>query len=638
MSLLGSPLRDRRSAYLIVGVVAALVYLNSLGNLFAYDDIHIIETHEAIQSVETLSGALVAPYWPTAYGRELGLWRPVTTALFGVQHIVSGGSPLFFHAANVIAHVGATLLALMLFLELLSVPAAFAGALVFAVHPVHAEAVANVVGLSEIISTSALVGACLVHLRSGDRSGWRDAFLIGFLYALGFGAKESGVTLPGLIFLLDAARGRLGFRELPDYMRRRWPVYAGMLIVAVALLAGRFSVLGSVAHPFAPLGADMLNEIPRIWTLGEIWLHYIRLWVFPLDLSSDYSPDVIRIWTSWGLENTLGVVMMLLFLVICLLSWRRPEVAKGRDTGRMAAFGALWFLISISPTSNTVFLSGVLLAERTLYLPSVGLAAASGWLVVRMARDRKRLAWAGLAAFVLFGSVRTWTRNPSWHDTGTVLTTLMRDYPQAGRSQWALADQFMRAGQHEQGLISYRASVSLLNTSYQLVTEIARALIDYGYYRGAEGLLGLAIADFPEFIAAPRLMSASRAEQGDAEGTEVWARRALEVQEGRQTDAARHHLLAWALAAQGEFAEAERQRALGEEIAYPNFWQGFMYDAYVRWEAGDTAAAYASIDTAWAAVQTESGREAIDSVRVAEFGLETLRLPVGPDEVAVPER
>lgn len=638
MTAPGSPLRDTRSAYLIVGVVAALVYLNSLGNLFAYDDVHIVETHEAIQSLETLPGALTTPYWPTAYGRELGLWRPVTTALFGVQYVVSGGSPVFFHAVNIVAHVGATLLALMLFLELLSLPAAFAGALVFAVHPVHVEAVANVVGFSEIISTCALLAACLVHLRSGDRSGWKEALLVGLLYALGFGAKESGVTLPGLIFLLDAARGHLGFRELPDYLRRRWPVYASMVVVAVLLLAGRFSVLGSVAHPFAPLGADMLNEIPRIWTLGEIWLHYVRLWVFPLDLSSDYSPNVIRIWTSWGVENTLGVGMMLLFLVLSLLSWQRPGLAKGRDTGRLAAFGALWFLISISPTSNTVFLSGVLLAERTLYLPSVGLAAASGWLIVRMARDRKRVAWAGLAVFVLVGSVRTWTRNPTWHDTGTVFTTLMRDYPQAGRAQWALADQFMRAGQHQQGLVSYRASISLLNTSYQLVTEIARALINYGYYRGAEGLLGLAIADFPEFTTAYRLMTASRAEQGDAEGTEAWARRALEAQEGRQTDVARHHLLAWALAAQGEFREAEEQRAIGDEIARPVFWQGFMYDAYVRWEAGDTAAAYASIDTAWAAVMTETGREAIDSVRVSEFGLETLRLTVEPAEPTVPER
>ena len=624
----GSPLRDPRSAYLVVGVVAALVYLNSLGNLFAYDDVHIIETHGAIQSLETLPGALVTPYWPTAHGRELGLWRPVTTGLFGIQYVIGGGSPLLFHAVNVVAHVGATLLALMLFLELLSLPAAFAGALVFAVHPVHAEAVANVVGLSEIVSTCALLAACLLHLRSDERSGWREALGIGVLYALGFGAKESGVTLPGLIFLLDAARGRLGFADLPDYLRRRWPVYAAMLVVAAALLAGRMAILGSVAHPFAPLGADLLNEVSRIWTLGEIWLHYVRLWVFPLDLSSDYSPNVLRVWTTWGATNAVGAAMALLVLVLALVAWRRPEMGPGRETGRAASFGIVWFLVAISPTSNTVFLSGVLLAERTLYLPSVGLAAATGWLFVRLARDRRRLAWGALAVCVVASSVRTWTRNPEWRDTDTVFTVLMRDYPYAGRAQWALGDQFMRAGQPSQALRAYAASISLLDTSYQLVTEIARSLINHEFFRGAEGLLRFAVNDAPEFSTAYRLMTASRAEQGDAPGTELWARRALEVQ-GEESDVARHHLLAWALAAQGRFEEAGRQRQIGDDLARPVFWQGYMYDAYVRWEDGDTVGAYAAIDTAWAAVVSDRGRQAIDSVRVSEFGLETLRLSPG---------
>ena len=83
MTRLGSPLRDVRSAYLLAGVVAGLVYLNALANGFAYDDIHIVENNTAIHQLETLPEALVTPYWPTMHGRELGLWRPVTTALFG---------------------------------------------------------------------------------------------------------------------------------------------------------------------------------------------------------------------------------------------------------------------------------------------------------------------------------------------------------------------------------------------------------------------------------------------------------------------------------------------------------------------------------------------------------------------------
>ncbi|MEM7417439.1 MAG: hypothetical protein AAF389_18250, partial [Gemmatimonadota bacterium] len=92
-------------------------------------------------------------------------------------------------------------------------------------------------------------------------------------------------------------------------------------------------------------------------------------------------------------------------------------------------------------------------------------------------------------------------------------------------------------------------------------------------------------------------------------------------------DAARHHLLAWSLAAQGRFDEAAESRARGDEIARGVFWQAYMYTAYVAQAQGDTVTAYAAIDTAWNRVMTETGRFALDSVRVSEFGLETYRLP-----------
>jgi tetratricopeptide (TPR) repeat protein len=630
MTRLGRPDRDARSACLVAGILAALVYLNALPNQFAYDDIHIVVQNTAIQSLETLPGAILAPYWPIADGRELGLWRPVTTALLGVQYVLGGGAPLLFHVVNVVAHVAVTVLVTLLLAELMTIPAALAGGLLFAVHPVHVEAVANVIGLSEILSTAALVLACLVHVRGGESYGWGRTLGIGALYLVGFGAKESGVTLPGLILLLDAARGTLGFRELPRYLRDRWRVYLVMLLVAIAVLATRLHVLGSFASAYAPLGGELLEEIPRIWTLGEIWLHYVRLWAFPLDLYADYSPNVIPISLGWGLDNAVGAALALLILTVALLAWRRPRMGEGIDTARIAAFGVVWFVIAISPTSNTVILSGVLLAERTFYLPSVGLAAATGWLVTRLARDRPRGAWIALVVALAASGVRTWTRNTTWYDGSHVFTTMVRDAPHSGRSQWVLGDQFLLAGDTSAALRSYRAAISLLGTSYHLLAEIGRSLVDYGKYDGGERLLTFAAAEYPEYSSAYRVLSASRAEIGDAEGTERWARAALERQRPGE-DAARHHLLAWALAAQGRMDEAAEERALGEEIGgRAVFWQGYMYEAYAARSDGLLDRAVAKLDTAWAAARTEVGRYAIDSVRVSEFGLES-RLEGAPE-------
>jgi tetratricopeptide (TPR) repeat protein len=295
-------------------------------------------------------------------------------------------------------------------------------------------------------------------------------------------------------------------------------------------------------------------------------------------------------------------------------------MGRGRDTARAVAFGVVWFIITISPTSNTVVLSGILLAERTLYLPSVGLAAATGWLVLRLARERRRVAWAGLTVVVLAGGVRVWTRNPTWYDNATVLTVMIRDYPQSGRSQWVLGDALMGRGQTSQALLAYRAAIDLLGTHYKLVTEVARKLMAEGHYAAAEVLLGFAAEDIPRYPLAHALLALVRAEHADAEGAETYARRSLALEE---EDVTRQHLLAWALAAQGRWEEAAATRARAEELGQAFFWQSYVYDAYMHQRAGDTVAVRAALDSAWERTFSEVGRAALDSVRMADFGLET---------------
>ncbi len=622
-----SPLSDRRVALALVALAGALVYAGSLGNGFAFDDVHIVSTNTAIQSPSSLPGALLRPYWPGDYGRDLGLWRPTTTALLGIQHILGGGSALVFHAVNVLGHVLASVLVLLLLAELMPLAGAFAAALVFAAHPVHVEAVANVVGLAEVASTAAILGACLVHVRAGPVTGWRPALAVGVLYVLGFGAKESAVTLPGLIFLLDAARSRIGFAEVPAYVRDRWRAYGVMGVAAVGMLAARFAVLGSVARPLGPLGADLLQEVPRIWTLAEVWTHYVRLWVFPLDLSPDYSPDLIPISLGWNATNTVGVVLALSVLAVSWLAWRRPALTPETSTPRTAAFGVVWFLIAISPVSNALFLSGVLLAERTLYLPSVGLAAATGWLVVRAGRARPRATWGVACAAVLALGARSWTRAPIWADNATLLGDLIEEYPYNGRSQWILGDAMMRQGRVPLALASYRAAIGILGTHYQLLTEISKQLVAAELYRPAERLLEIAADNEPGYALAYSLLALIRAEHGDAAGTERYARASLERW---PVDPTRLHLLAWALAVQERWEEAQSVRGRAEAQAAERgeeegtrFWQRYVYEAYAHRERGDSAGAQAALETAWERVATTAGRVSLDSVGVAEFGLES---------------
>lgn len=612
-----SPLRSTWTAALVVAALAILVHLNALGNGFAYDDVHIIVENPGIQQLETLPEALTVPYWPGDYGRELGLWRPTTTLLLGLQHAVVGLDPLLYHLVNVAGHAAASVLVVLLLAALLAVPAAFAGGLIFAVHPVHVEAVANVIGVAEITSTVFYLAACLLVVRSRDRIGWGPSLAVGLLYLLAFGAKESAVTLPGAVFLLDAARRRLGFRELGSYLRDRWRVYLVMLVTAGALLALRFRILGSIAHPYGPLGADLLDEIPRIWTLAEVWSHYVRLMVFPLDLSADYSPGVIPVSLGWNAANLVGLLLALAVLSGALVAWRRGALGPGSTSARAAGFGVVWFLVTISPVSNVLFLTGVLLAERTLYLPSVGLAAAAGWLVVRLARDRPRGAWVGLVLVVLLMAGRTWERNPTWRSTPTVFAKLIEDYPHSGRSQWVLGDLFFQQGRPSQGLVSYRAAIDILGPHYQLITEISKKLMAAEYFRAAEHLLEFSYRNDPEFPVAPGLIAVIRSEVGDPEGTERWARISLEI---KPDDPVRHHLLAWALAEQGRWEEAAVARRGAIDGGEGDYWQQWVSLAYLEAEAGDTTAARLALDSARVKAITGPAAAQVDTLYARILG------------------
>jgi tetratricopeptide (TPR) repeat protein len=609
-----SPLRSPRCAAVLVGALAALIYANSLVNGFAYDDIHIVTNNTRIHQLSTLPQAMARPYWPEDYGKALGLWRPVTTGLLGLQYAVSGGNPALFHAVNVVLNALVSALVVLLLAELMSVPAAFVGGLIFAVHPVHVEAVANVVGIAEILPALLFLLACLVHVRGPERTGWGRALGIGALYALAFGAKESAVTLPGAIFLLDAARTRLAFRDLKAYVRDRWRVYFVMVAVAGAMLLAREEVLGNIAHPLPPLGADILSEIPRIWTLADVWSNYVRLMVFPMDLSSDYSPNVIPIFMGWKAANLVGLVLALSILAGALVAWRRPAMARGRETARTAAFGVMWFLITVSPVANVLFLSGVLLAERTLYLPSIGFAAAAGWLFVRLARERRRVAWAAVAVVVTLMGWRTWKRNPTWRDNVTVFAQMIADYPYSGRSQWVLGDLFYQKGSLHRALVAYRAAIGILGSSYQIIAEVSKKLITSGRYEPAERLLQAAWREHPDFWVAPALLAVIYQRLDDPKQTEQYARIALALDD---TDPVRWHLLSWALAMEGRWQEAAEARKGAIRNGEAGHWQQWMQLAYSEALAGDVPAAERALDSARIRPSSRRVVRQIDSLKAA---------------------
>jgi hypothetical protein len=150
-----------------VAFAAVAAYANSLGNGFAFDDNWFIVLNDVVTEAR-YSDAFTEPAWPGA--REgTGNYRPVQLSSFALEWSLWGGSTVGFHVVSVAAHVGVSLLVLAVLSHFVALEAALVGALFFAVHPVHVEAVANVMGRSELYAALGYLGRVWSTSMSGVR-------------------------------------------------------------------------------------------------------------------------------------------------------------------------------------------------------------------------------------------------------------------------------------------------------------------------------------------------------------------------------------------------------------------------------------------------------------------------------------
>jgi hypothetical protein len=200
-----------------VFILGFAVYAASLRNGFAYDDVAVVQTDDRVKQF-LIEPIFSKPYWATP---GFALYRPLVTLSFAVDWAISGGDPAWFHAVNALWHALASMMVFVLLLAWFKTGPSWFGGLLFAVHPVHAEAVANVVGRAELMASALLLAACACWAHGWPRDRVRRTLTVVLLFALATLCKESAVVLPALLVLIDAARGEWkSFHDLPAYARR----------------------------------------------------------------------------------------------------------------------------------------------------------------------------------------------------------------------------------------------------------------------------------------------------------------------------------------------------------------------------------------------------------------------------------
>jgi len=428
-----------RRIYSVVAACAVVFYLGALWNRFALDDNQIIAFNALVHHIGGMWRTFAAPYWPPDIGG--GLYRPLSVASYTLDWSLSGGAPWWFHLVNLAWHAGVSVAVAFLARHLSGVRAAWTAGLLFAVHPVHVEAVANIVGRAEIMATLFVVLSIYAAL-ARDQLWWSLAAL-----ACGVLSKENAIVAPGLIawaWVVGLAR--------PS--RQRMTAYAASwLVFGVAYFIFRLTVLRQgLADVPAPVFYGASPIAVRL-TAVAAFADVARLLVFPLKLRVDYSPaERTLVTTPLDLSFVFGFICLAAWVALIWISWRR-----GR---RVEAFGLGWIGIAFFPVSNLTASVSILLAERNLYLPSVGLALAIGaWLQQREPPPR-RLAWV-LGLVVVAGGARTVERVPIWKDSRAVIESELEDSPRSFLGPAHMVVPLLTAHQPAKALEAFRISTGI---------------------------------------------------------------------------------------------------------------------------------------------------------------------------------
>ncbi|HKZ65314.1 MAG TPA: glycosyltransferase family 39 protein, partial [Chitinophagaceae bacterium] len=427
-------LHNTRWHYVALFLLAFLLYANTLHHGFVLDDEVVLSKNTFVQKgikgiPEIFSYDSFAGYEKVGAGKSLlpgGRYRPLSIAFFAIIHSVFGMNPLAYHLFAVLLYILICVLLYKLLLLVLKDRSygkwiAALATLIFVVHPIHTEVVANIKSCDEQLALLFGLAAFYSVFKWWDTKQilWTIASFILFLLACF--AKEISVVL---ILLIPLAL--LFFRE--SHAKELWKYAIPLLVAGAVFLFLRISVINDQAvdhymldplnNPFVEWVNDTWVPVPApvkaatiIYTFGQ----YVRLMVFPYPLTHDYYPYHIafqKISSPWVI---LSLLMLIISIVYGLLSIRRKGII---------GFGVLFFVIPLIVTANIFFPVGTFMAERFLFFPSVGFALAAAVVLVYLAvGDKKKYVLPAIAGITLIMGVMTVFRNNAWKSNETLFTT-----------------------------------------------------------------------------------------------------------------------------------------------------------------------------------------------------------------------
>jgi tetratricopeptide (TPR) repeat protein len=597
---------------------AALPYLNTLLNGFVYDDNRQVLDNPYLKSFHFLPQVFGTTVWSFVGMQGVSnYYRPMMTLGYALCYHLFGPLAYGFHLVNVCLHVGVVLLVFAVARRLFDDRAvAFVAACLFAVHPIHTEAVAWVAAVTTLdVTFFYLLTFCLFLIMArprGEVSPWiKLAAVVSF--ALTIFSKEQALTFPLLAMIFEHSF-RDDRTETTFWQKVRR--YGDFWLMDLAYVLFRIEHLGA----FAPqIQLSRLGWYSSLLSALALVGQYLGKLFWPVQLCAYY---VFQKGTSVFEPRVLaGIVAIAACAVVFAIIFRR---------NRTASFGFLWFFITLAPVLDVRFLAGNVFAERYLYLPSVGFCWLLGWAGLKLWSELAtgRSAWrqglvATSCALGLLMAIRVVARNRDWRTDVALYSQTLKVSPRATNIRENLGVVAWNHGRIDEAEKQWNIALKLNPTSPITLTNLGLVYAKRKEYLKAEDYFREAILYKPDYTDPHLNLGSLMMDLGRFQEAEDQLRAAVALS---PLTPSCHNKLGKLYLKEGRFASAAVQFAQSVR-AVPNF-EGYDGLGDIDLQRGDASNA----EQAYAAA---AGINPYDSS--AHFGLARVAASAGRRRAALDE-
>lgn len=417
-----------RYQYAIIALLAFLMYANTLTFQYASDDRLLITQNEFTKKgVHGIKEILTNDAFTGFFGKSKSLvaggrYRPLTQVMFAIEYQIFGLNPFIGHFINVLIFILTSLLLYHILRRLLAPynrsqwlgSLAFLTTILFIVHPIHTEVVANIKSRDELMSLLGSLGALWFVIRYLETK--KPILLIGIfsVFSIALFSKENAITFVAIIPFV-----------LWFFYKSTWREYlsitAPLIIASIAFIAIRTHMLGGMFN--TEIASEILNDpfinVPKSTAIATViytWGKYLVLLIFPHPLTHDYYPFQIP---YFQFSDPIIILLTIFFITIVILTlW-------GTLKKKLWSFAVLFALISFSIQSNLVFNIGTFMNERFVFVPSIGVALLIGMLLTKLMEKKQIKSIVTVSIFIILGLYggKTISRNYAWENDRTLFLT-----------------------------------------------------------------------------------------------------------------------------------------------------------------------------------------------------------------------